>query len=88
MKQEDSKKRQVKSALEKAENLSKMCNTKMQELKKAEGQWRWQLHKERRQLDVEKEKILARKSEVQLAVKKINRKQVALTKGSSGNCNC
>ncbi len=53
----------------------------MRELKKEEGQWSWKLHKESRQLDVDKEKLQAQKLDVLLASKKINRKQVALSKG-------
>ena len=54
----------------------------MQALKKEEGQWRWKRHKESRQLDVENENLQAKKLNVQLQVQKINRRQVALTKGT------
>ncbi len=53
---------------------------KMKALKAEEGQWRWKRHKEARQLDVEKEALNARKSEVSLAAKIIDRKKLALNK--------
>jgi hypothetical protein len=53
----------------------------LKELKKEEGQWRWKRHKESRQLDVDNDKLQVLKLDVQLQVKKIKRKQVALTKG-------
>ena len=47
--------------MEKAENKSKKYNTKLQALKKEEGQWRWKRHKENRQLDVENENLQVKK---------------------------
>ena len=66
----------------KAENKSKRLNTKMQALKKEEGQWRWKRHKEMRQLDVDTENLKANKWNVQLQVNKINRRHKTLTKGT------
>jgi hypothetical protein len=53
---------------------------KMKALKAEEGKWRWRRHKAARQLDVEKEALSARKSEVSLAVKNIHRKKLAMNK--------
>ena len=66
--------------MEKADNLSVWYNKKMKALKIEEGQWRWKRHKEARQLDVEKAALNARKYEVSLAVKTMDRKKVALNK--------
>jgi hypothetical protein len=78
--QEEAKKRQYEAAMDKAENMSDRLQTKMKALKAEEGQWRWKRHKEARQLDVEKEALNARKSEVRLAAKIIDRKTMALNK--------
>jgi hypothetical protein len=66
--------------MDKAENMSERLKTKMKGLKSEEGQWRWKRHKEARQLDVEKEALNARKSEVSLAAKTMDRKKMALHK--------
>jgi hypothetical protein len=80
-KQEEGKKRQHKAAMEKAENLSDRYKARMKALKIEEGQWRWKRHKQSRQHEVEKQALDAKKSEVSLARKKLDRKQLALTEG-------
>jgi hypothetical protein len=78
--QEEAKKRQHKATPDKAENMSDRLKHKMKALKAEEGQWRWRRHKEARQLDVEKEALNARRSEVSLAVKNIHRNKFVRTK--------
>jgi len=78
--QEEAKKRQHKAALDKVENMSDRVKGKMKALKAEEGKWRWRRHKAARQLDVEKEALSARQSEVSLAVKNIHRKKLAINK--------
>ena len=79
-KQENSKKRHYKALIEKADNLSDRLQSKMTALKTEEAQWLWKRHKQCRQLQVEKEALDAKKSEVTLAGKRLERKQSALTK--------
>jgi hypothetical protein len=78
--QEEAKERQHKAAMEKADNMSDWLTRKMKALKTEEGLWRWKRHKEARQLDVEKAALNARKAEVSLAAKTIDRKKMALNK--------
>ena len=52
----------------------------MTALKTEEAQWLWKRHKQCRQLQVEKEALDAKKFEVTLAGKRLERKQSALTK--------
>ncbi len=73
--QDEAKKRQHKAAMDKADNMSDRLQTKMKALKAEEGKWLWKRRKEARQLDVEKEALNARKSEVNLAAKIIDRKK-------------
>jgi hypothetical protein len=79
-KQEEAKKRQHKAAMEKADNLSVWYKAKMKALKIEEGQWRWKRHKQCRKFEVEKEDLDAKKSEVSLAAKKMDRKKLASMK--------
>ena len=79
-KQENSKKRHYKALIEEAENLSDRLQSKMTALKTEEAQWLWKRHKQCRQLQVEKEALDAKKSEVTLVGKRLERKQSALTK--------
>ena len=80
-KQENNKKRHYKALIEKADNLSDRLQSKMTALKTEEAQWLWKRHKQCRQLQVEKEALDAKKSEVSLAGKRLERKQSALTEG-------
>ncbi len=73
--QEEAKKRQHKAAMDKAENMRDQLEKNMKALKVEEGQWRWKRHKEARQLDVEKEVLNAKKLEVSLAAKIMDRKK-------------
>ncbi len=66
--------------MEKADNLSIWYKAKMKALKIEEGQWRWKRHKQCRQFEVEKEDLDAKKSEVSLAAKKMDRKKLASMK--------
>ena len=77
---EEAKKRQHKAAMDKTENMRDQLEKSMKALKVEEGQWRWKRHKEARQLDVEKEVLNAKKLEVTLAAKIMDRKQMALKK--------
>jgi hypothetical protein len=80
-KQENSKKRHCKALIEKADNLSDRLQRKMTALKTEEAQWLWKRHKQCRQSQVEKEALDAKKSEVTLARKRLERKQSALMEG-------
>ena len=63
--------------MDKAEDMSARLRKNMKALKVEEGQWRWKRHKEARQLDVQKEALNAKKSEVSLAAKIMDRKIMA-----------
>ena len=80
-KQENNKKPHYKALIEKADNLSDRLQSKMTALKTEEAQWLWKRHKQCRQLQVEKEALDAKKCEVSLAGKRLERKQSALTEG-------
>ena len=80
-KQENSKKRHYTTLIEKAANLSDRLESDITALKTEEAQWRWKRHKQSRQLQVETEALEAKKSEVSLAKKRLERKQSAVTVG-------
>ena len=79
-KQEEAKKRQHKAAMEKADNLSVRYKSKQKAFKIEEGQWRWKRLKQSRQIEVQKEDLDAKKFEVSLAAKKMDRKNLASMK--------
>ncbi len=80
-KQQNSKKRHYKTLIEKAANLSDRLESDITALKTEEAQWCWKRHKQSRQLQVETEALEAKKSEVSLAKKRLERKQSAVTVG-------
>ncbi len=82
-KRDEGKKRQHTAAMDKANTLKFVLETKMKALTKEEGQWRWKRCKEARNLDVEKQALQAKEVAVQLAKKKIARGKSALREGSA-----
>ncbi len=81
-KRDEGKKRQHTAAMDKANTLKFVLETKMKALTKEERQWRWKRCKEARNLDVEKQ-ALQKEVAVQLAEKKIARRKSALREGSA-----
>jgi hypothetical protein len=82
-KRDEAKKRQHMAAMSMANTMTLALNTKMKALRKEEGQWRWQRHKQARNLEVEKQAVQAKQLDVQLAEKKIDRGKNALREDSA-----
>ena len=81
VKHDEAKKRQHKALMEKAHELNDRLHVKMKALHKEKGQWRWKRHKQGQELEVEKQALDAKKAELSLKGKKMDRKQLALMEG-------
>ncbi len=81
VKHDEAKKRQHKALMEKAHELSDRLQAKTKALHKEEGQWRWKRHKQCQELEVEKQALDAKKAELSLKGKKMDRKKLALMEG-------